>query len=121
MSHGVVLDTMIWIRGLRDADQRVVDLFDEERALLHPYVRTELLLGGLSEEHHEGLSGATHLDALPAAEVDRFIIRHGLARKGLGFVDAALLAAAVSAGASIWTDDGALGAAATRLRRRYRP
>jgi predicted nucleic acid-binding protein len=121
MSHGVVLDTMVWVRGLRGGDQRVIDLFDEERALLHPYIRTELLLGGLSAEHHEALTGATALEALPASDVDRFIVQHGLARKGLGFVDAALLAAAVSAGASIWTDDGALGTAARRLRRRHKP
>ncbi len=61
------------------------------------------------------------LRALPPApvaghdEVLAFIEARDLAGKGLGYVDAHLLAAAVVGGVSLWTDDRRLDKAALRL------
>ena len=91
------------LQALLEADQPVV--------LLHPFVYGELLLGGIS--------GATRaqLDLLLPAPVatateTAIIIDTGLAGKGVGYVDACLLASALLAEARILTLDERLQAVA---------
>jgi hypothetical protein len=62
------------------------------------------------------------LQALPRvtvaadSEVSRFIERHALSGRGIGYVDVCLLAAAsVTANAFLWTNDRKLGAVASDL------
>ena len=83
--------------------------------LVHAAVLGELVLGGLSvreERLFERLPGAPELSN---AEVLSFVRRRKLQRRGIGWVDAQLLASTLLARALLWSFDGALSDAAAEL------
>ena len=114
----ILVDTSIWVDHLRRKDIALSALLNAGSVLTHPFVIGELMLGGLRK------TGETFaaLRELPRAvraadeEMPQFIDRMALASAGIGFVDAHLLAAvALTQGASLWTRDQRLLAAAERL------
>ena len=56
---------------------------------------------------------------LPHAEVLTFVRRRRLTRRGIGWVDAHLLASALASGGALWSVDRDLAAAAGDLGVRY--
>ncbi|MGQ0507797.1 MAG: hypothetical protein ACT4TC_21045 [Myxococcaceae bacterium] len=118
----VVIDTSVWRRHfsgkLKPEQLRWMNgLLDEDGAvLLHPWVIGELVLGGLSSKE-EGL-----LELLPAAtelsqaDVLGFVRYRKLVRKGIGWVDAQLLASTLTDSAQLWAIDGSLEGAADELK-----
>jgi predicted nucleic acid-binding protein len=109
----ILVDTSIWIDHLRAGNEALTGLLNSGRVLAHPFVTGELALGNLRQRD---LVVGT-LRELPQAtiasheEVLRFIDRQALFGRGIGYVDAQLLAAArLTPGASLWTQD-------TRLQR----
>jgi hypothetical protein len=114
----ILVDTSVWVDHLRAGDEALAGLLGDSEVLAHPFVIGELALGRLRQP--ELVLGA--LQDLPQAEVatDRevlhFIDRHALSGLGIGYVDAHLLAATrLTKGASLWTRDKRLLAAAQRL------
>jgi predicted nucleic acid-binding protein len=98
----------VWVDHLRRGDPRLVDLLERSIVIMHPFVMGEMACGNLRDR----VSILELLRDLPAAavaegdEVLRFIERHVLHGKGIGYVDAHLLAsAALTEGAKIWTRD----------------
>jgi predicted nucleic acid-binding protein len=73
-----------------------------------------LALGGLksASEAYRRLSDLRVLPTVEPAELTAFIEGQGLARVGIGFVDASILASAKLAGASLLTYDARLAAVA---------
>lgn len=85
--------------------------------LAHPFVIGELACG-VFPKRAETLALLREVPSAPLlgqAEVLGFIERHGLAGRGVGFVDIHLLAAARVSGAALWTRDKRLAAAAADL------
>lgn len=85
--------------------------------LIHPMVIGEIALGSVAKR----AQALRHLQRLPMAvtasdsETLTFIARHKLASTGVGYVDAALLAAAaLTPPAVFWTRDKVVRAAAQR-------
>jgi len=113
----ILVDTSIWIDHLRVGDPVLRRLLDEGRVLGHPWVIGELALGHLAQRVE--ILGLLH--SLPAglvADPDEmlvFIDRHRLMGRGIGHVDAQLLAASRLAAASLWARDKRLAAIATEL------
>jgi predicted nucleic acid-binding protein len=114
----ILVDTSVWVDHLRATDRPLVGLLDAGQVLGHPFVIGELALGKL--RRREIILGA--LQDLPQAsvatdeEVLHFIDRHALHGRGIGYVDAHLLAAvALTAGTTLWTRDRRLHDAAVRL------
>ncbi len=104
----ILVDTSIWIDHLRARDEQLVNLLSGGTVLSHPFVIGEIALGRLRNPSRV----LTELQRLPAArvatdhEVLRFIRDRALAGRGIGYVDAHLLAAVrLSAGATLWTRD----------------
>jgi predicted nucleic acid-binding protein len=86
--------------------------------LAHPFVIGELALGALRQRESvlSALSDLPRAMAATDAEVLRFIDRHALFGRGVGYVDIHLLAAVrLTAGAELWTRDRRLHAMAVRL------
>lgn len=119
----MLVDTSVWRRyfsgnaGVR----RLGELLDEDGAvLIHPFIIGELVLGGLSTRE-EGL-----FVRLPSAHVVRheevldLVRRRRLMRRGVGWVDAHLLASALTSSAVLWSIDADLSAAAADLSVDYR-
>jgi len=114
----VLVDTSVWVEHLRQGSERLETLLLEGQVLAHPMVIGELALGRL--RHRRDI--LAWLDELPRAavashaEVLAFIERRSLMGRGIGYVDAHLLAATVlSAPARLWTLDRRLRAVGIEL------
>lgn len=97
---------------------RLATLLRAGRIACHALVVTELALGSL-RDRRQVLGFLDGLPSLPVAEPDevrRLIERRRLFGRGIGFVDAALLAGCLLApGTRLWTLDKRLGAAAREV------
>ncbi|MBC7794898.1 MAG: type II toxin-antitoxin system VapC family toxin [Clostridia bacterium] len=110
----ILVDTSVWVTHLRKRLTRLVDALEVNEVMTHPFVRGELALGGSG--HKSNLIAL--LQFLPAARVIEHadvlaaVGRLALVGKGIGWVDAHLLAASLVEGASLWTLDAKLRRAA---------
>lgn len=92
----ILVDASIWVDHLRAGDERLIALLNNGEVLGHPFVTGELALGNLRQRD----AFLSDLRALPRAvvasdeEVLRLINRQMLFGRGIGYVDAHLLAAA---------------------------
>ena len=107
----VLVDTSVWIDHLRTGEAKLEELLQRSRVLIHPFVIGELACGNLRNR----ATVLTLLRDLPDAsvatneEVLFFIDQHGLMGRGIGYVDAHLLASVSLAGiAPLWTRDNRL-------------
>jgi predicted nucleic acid-binding protein len=114
----ILVDSSVWIDHLRSGNAKLAGLLENGQVLVHPFVIGELALGNLKKRAQI----LTNLQDLPEAvvarddEVLRFIGRHALHGRGIGYVDAHLLASArLTPDGSLWTRDKRLHAAAKRL------
>ena len=113
----ILVDTSVWIEHLRKGSERLRSLLYDEQVLCHPFLLGELACGTL-QNRQEILST---LKALPEArvaeqeEVLRFLEARHLYGRGLGWVDAHLLAATLLTGCTLWTLDKPLRRAAAGL------
>ena len=113
----ILVDTSVWIAHLRAGNDRLRALLFDEQVLCHPFVVGELACGTL-QKRDEIL---TMLKALPKAqvleheEVLSFLDARRLYGRGIGWVDAHLLASTLLTGCALWTMDKPLRRAATAL------
>ncbi len=104
----ILVDTSVWVEHLRTGEAALAALLEKGKVLTHPFVIGELALGSLSNREvvMAALTDLPSAIAAADAEVIAFIDRHALFGRGIGYVDAHLLAAArLTAGASLWTND----------------
>lgn len=83
--------------------------------LAHPFVMGELVLGGLSTGEEALFGRLPSAAVVPHDEVLALVRRRRLVRRGIGWVDAHLLASALTSNAVLWTADADLSAAAADL------
>jgi predicted nucleic acid-binding protein len=114
----ILVDTSVWVDHLRSADAILGTLLDGGEVITHPFVIGELALGGM----HRPEAVLRDLRRLPQAvsashaEVLHLIDRQALFGRGIGYVDAHLLAATrLTAGSRLWTRDRRLHAVAVGL------
>ena len=113
----ILIDTSVWIEHLRAGNDRLKALLSDEQVLCHPFVVGELACVTL-QRREEIL---TMLKALPEAhlldhdEVMNFLEARRLYGRGIGWVDAHLLASTLLTGCSLWTFDKPLRRAAAAL------
>ena len=113
----ILVDTSVWIEHLRVGSDRLKTLLFDEQVLCHPFVVGELACGRL-RKREEILS---MLKALPEAhlldheEVLSFVQARRLYGRGIGWVDAHLLASTLLTRCNLWTFDKPLRRAAAAL------
>jgi predicted nucleic acid-binding protein len=114
----MLVDTSIWIDHLRRSEARLLAALEAGEVLMHPFVVGELACGNL-RNRRELLDLLANLPTAPMAadaEVLQYIERRKLMGRGIGFLDAHLLAAtALGAPARLWTRDRRLSVIATEL------
>ena len=114
----ILADTSVWVDHLRAGHKALAAQLDAGMVLTHPFVIGELALGNLRQREIvlEALADLPHASVATDAEVLHFIERHALSRRGIGYIDAHLLAAAkLTAGAELWTNDKLLHGVAVQL------
>ena len=108
----ILVDTSVWIDHFRDADTQLVNLLNRTMVLMHPLIVGELACGNLANKESK-LELLGQLPAAAVAEHDellRFISARKLFGKGIGLVDAHLLASIAISGDQLWTRDKRLRA-----------
>lgn len=115
----ILVDTSVWVDHLHKTVPALVDALEGEGVVvMHPFILGELACGNLKDRDEVlGL-----LAALPRAVVASdeetllFISQRKLMGKGIGYIDAHLLAAVtLTTGARLWTRDKRLHAVAVTL------
>ncbi len=120
----ILVDTAVWIDHLRDGDRQLSELLDRSVVLAHPWVIGELALGNMRGrmEILRLLVDLPQATIATPAELLALIEHRELYGIGIGYVDAQLLAATMLAdGATLWTRDRRLHAAAQQLELAYTP
>ncbi len=117
----VLVDTSVWRSyftgrmGGAAVEAFLALLDSNDDVLVHPAVRGELVLGGLSVAQEELLSALPEAPEIPSVEVLGFVKRRKLARPGVGWVDAQILASALVNPALLWSLDKAMAQSAKEL------
>lgn len=113
----ILVDTSVWVDHLRSGVPRLAQLLEQAEVLTHHWVIGEIACGTLRARQQV----LALLDGLPSVtlathdEVLGLIERHPLAGRGIGYVDAHLLAAAKLSGCGLWTRDRRLAVLAAEL------
>jgi predicted nucleic acid-binding protein len=122
----ILVDTSIWVEIFRRGKFKaeLASLITNDQLCTHPFVVAELACGYLPDRQRTLLE-LDRLSALPTirtADVRYMIETRGLFSKGIGFVDAQLIASCITThGTQIWTIDRALDRAAEFLGLRAAP
>jgi predicted nucleic acid-binding protein len=114
----ILVDTSVWVDHLRAGDQTLSGLLNRGMVLAHPFIIGELALGFLRQRDLvlDALSNLPQSSIATDIEVLQFIDRHRLFGRGIGYIDAHLLAAVrVTIGTELWTRDKRLQGVAERL------
>ncbi len=117
----VLVDSSVWSDHFRSANGHLVSLLKTNSVAAHRFIIGEIACGNLARRATVlGL-----LRALPQVatasedEVLFFLDRHRLAGKGIGYIDAHLLATAAIASVPLWTADKRLSLVAGTLGMQY--
>jgi len=112
-----LVDTSVWIDHLRQGDAALIAALDAGQVLMHPFIVGEVACGHL-RSRAEVLGLLRSLPAISMAtdqEVLYFIDNQALMGRGIGYVDAHLLASVRLSGARLWTRDKRLHTIASEL------
>lgn len=114
----ILVDTSVWIDHLRQSATTLGRALDEAQVLMHPFVVGELACGNLKgrAEFLRLLRALPQAPVATEAEVLAFIEGRALMGRGIGYVDAHLLASvALHGAATLWTWDRRLATVAREL------
>lgn len=116
----VLVDTSVWIRFLANRAPYAAELdglLSRDEVSGHDFVYGELLIGDRGGRkallaNYERMDQAP---LVPHAEVVAFVRHRKLNGRGIGWIDAHLLASALVGSVKLWTADSPLAAVATEL------
>ncbi len=103
----ILADTSIWIRHFRESNPELCSLLTNGQVATHPFVLGELACGNLPQRKTtlEDLGHLPNASACLDREVRDLIESRQLMGKGIGYIDAHLLASSLVSGIKLWTAD----------------
>ena len=115
----VLIDSSVWVDFFKSGGQpQLAQLLGSQQVLMHEMVLGEVAMG-IKQQRENALELLPFLPMAQVAshfEVMALVERHRLHGKGLGYVDAHLLAAALlQSGTCLWTINERLQAAADQV------
>jgi hypothetical protein len=113
----ILADTSVWVQFFRSGDSELRTLLEQGLVAMHEFVLGELACGNLRDRSRT-LAELQLLPRIESATTDEtlsLIANHRLHGRGLGWIDAHLLAAALLARVEIYTRDRALAKTAHDL------
>ncbi len=118
----ILVDTSIWIDHLRKGHEHLAHLLGVGQVVTHPYVIGELALGSLQNRDAvlDGLKNLPQAVVATDDDVLQFIEANAIFGRGIGYIDAHLLAAVrLTPGTRLWTRDKRLLSVSTDLSLAY--
>jgi predicted nucleic acid-binding protein len=115
----ILVDTSVWIDHLRTSIPLLADALESEAVLIHPFIIGELACGEMKQRREVLGLLATLPSSVMATDEEtlHFIESHRLMGKGIGYIDAHLLASiTLTDGAQLWTRDKRLADVAAELK-----
>ena len=114
----VLVDTSVWIRFLANKAPFAAELdrlLRDDAVAGHEVVYGELLVGdrGGRQKLLNSYELMEQVSAVPHSDVVAFVRAHKIHGRGVGWIDAHLLASALVGGFQLWTADAPLGTIAT--------
>ncbi len=119
----ILPDTSIWVDQQRGLAPHLNDLLNQDWVVIHPLIVGELACGFLANRA-KFLAFLQNLQSVATArdeEVLLLIESRSMYGKGIGYIDAHLLASVVMSGDRLWTHDKRLARVATDLGIGYTP
>ncbi len=113
----LLVDTNVWIdffKGKKEC-QKLAQLLISNEILIHPFVISELVIGGLKKEIQLKMEKMKQVEVVSEEKIRQFILKENLVGKGLGLVDIHLLASARLTPCQIWTFDSFLKTASNQI------
>jgi len=113
----MLVDTSVWVDHFRHGDAALAAALEAGQVWMHSFVLGELACGNL-KARAEVLGLLQALPPMPLStdkEVLFFIDEHQLMGRGIGYIDAHLLASTRLGSATLWTRDKRLHIVATEL------
>ncbi len=114
----ILADTSIWVDHLQSRKPEIEKFLNRGQIVMHPLVVAEIALGSLHHRRkrlHE-MDALRELSVAQLGEVRHMIEAHSLYSKGIGLVDAHLIASCLATpGTQLWTRDGDLEKVAKSL------
>jgi predicted nucleic acid-binding protein len=114
----ILVDTSIWIDHFRQGSEHLARLLRQGQVITHPQIIGELALGNLQNRQAvlDGLSNLARAIVASDDEVLRLIETKAIYGRGIGYIDAHLLAAILlTPGSKLWTRDKCLLALSNEL------
>ncbi len=115
----ILVDTSIWIDHLRQEEAQLKQLLTQGQVATHPFIIGEIACGNLNNRQAI-LSYLDNLEKVKQAEhheVIYLIEKCQLMGKGIGYIDAHLLASClINQATHLWTRDKRLNKLATNLK-----
>ena len=113
----VLADTSVWIEHFRTGRTALTPLLTEGLVVMHPCIVGELSCGNLKTRSAvlSALQSLPQATTATDAEVLHLVESRRLWGKGLGWIDAHLLASALLSNCTLWTLDSRLRTAANEL------
>jgi predicted nucleic acid-binding protein len=114
----ILVDTSVWVDHLHAHLPKLADMLDNAAVLGHPWVTGELALGSMAQRDVIlGLLANLPQAAVATADEVLTMVRvHRLHGRGIGYVDAQLLASTLlTTDARLWTGDRRLAGLAAEL------
>lgn len=118
----ILVDTSVWVEHLRSGENNLAALLNRVAVATHPMIIGELACGNLNnrELFLSLLKSLPFVDQPTHEEVFYFIEQNTLTGRGIGFIDAHLMAAvALTSDCSLWTLDRRLKAIAQEMELAY--
>lgn len=119
----ILVDTSVWIGHFKKTDQGLVDLLNQDRVVIHPFIIGEIACGVLNPRD-EILYYLQQLPLVTEIDLEEFLFftqQHHLFKRSVGFVDIHLLAACFLNSIELWSKDKKLQKVAISLNCGYLP
>jgi predicted nucleic acid-binding protein len=110
----ILVDTGVWSHHFRTGEPALAKLLRDDLVVTHPWVAGELALGhGLRLEVLSDIAALRRVPSMNDDDLLAWVRMHRI--RGVGWVDAQLLASTLRAGALLWTTDRGLAELAARF------
>lgn len=120
----VLIDTSVWINHFRVANQELIELLNNDIALIHPMIAAEIACGTPPSRKNtlSDLESLQKCHQPTLSEVMGFIERKKFFGHGCGIIDMILLASTlITPNTKLWTLDNRLAVLAKQLGILYKP